>query len=100
MEQIVTYAVRLEPTSVRKLLPVNTLGLDGAVEEDVSQAHDVVVDDAAAGDQAIEVSHSRSNLISKTLGYTYSINQPNTSLEALLSCMKDRQGKHMTMKKQ
>ena len=98
MEQIVTYAVRLEPTSVRKLLPVNTLGLDGAVEEDVSQAHDVVVDDAATGNQARKVSHAIS--IVKKLGYTYSINQPNTSLEALLSCMKDKQGKHMTTKKQ
>ena len=98
MEQIVTYAVRLEPTSVRKLLPVNTLGLDGAVEEDVSQAHDVVVDDAATGNQARKVSHAI--FIVKKLRYTYSINQPNTSLEALLSCMKDRQGKHMTTKKQ
>jgi hypothetical protein len=48
----VTYAVRLEPTGVRKLAPVNTLGLDGAPEEDVGQAHDVVVDDTATGDQA------------------------------------------------
>jgi hypothetical protein len=53
----VTYAVRLEPTSVRKLGPVNTLGLDGAVEEDVGQAHDVVVDDTTTGDQARKVSH-------------------------------------------
>ena len=56
MEQIVTYAVRLEPTSVRKLLPVNTLGLDGAVEEDVGDCHDDVVDDATASDQAESLS--------------------------------------------
>jgi hypothetical protein len=55
----VTYAVRLEPTSVRKLGPVNTLGLDGAIEEDVGQAHDVVVNDTATGDQARKVSHGR-----------------------------------------
>jgi hypothetical protein len=94
----VTYAVRLEPAGVRKLGPVNTLGLDGAVEEDVGQAHDVVVDDTATGDQARKVSHERSFV--QELECTYSINQPKTSLEALLSCMKDRQGKHMTTKKQ
>jgi len=48
----VTYAVRLEPTGVRKLAPVNTLSLNGAVKEDVGQAHDVVVDDTTTGDQA------------------------------------------------
>jgi hypothetical protein len=52
---MVAYAVRLEPTGVRKLAPVNTLGLDGAPEEDVGQAHDVVVDDTTTSDQAREV---------------------------------------------
>lgn len=46
-----TYSVGLEPTSVRERLPVNSLGLDGAVEEDVGHAHDVVVDNSATSDQ-------------------------------------------------
>lgn len=93
-----TYAVRLEPTGVRELASVNTLGLDGAPEEDVGQAHDVVVDDTATGDQARRISYGK--LVVRGIEFTYSINQPNTSLEALLSCMKDKQGKHMTTKKQ
>jgi len=95
---IATYAVRLEPAGVSELAPVNALSLDGTPEEDVGQAHDVVVDDTAASDEAREVSHERSDV--REFEGTYSINQPKTSLEALLSCMKDRQGKHMTTKKQ
>jgi hypothetical protein len=94
----VTYTVRLEPTSVREALSVNALSLHSAVEEDVGQAHDVVVDDSTAGDQAKRVSHG--NPFVRGLECTYSINQPKTSLDALLSCMKDRHGKHMTTKKQ
>lgn len=46
------YAVRLEPAGVRECLPVNALSLAGAVEEDVGDRHNQVVDDAATSDQA------------------------------------------------
>lgn len=47
-----TYAVWLEPASVRESVPVYALGLDSAIEEDVSDRHNEVVDDTAASDQA------------------------------------------------
>jgi hypothetical protein len=94
-----TYAVWLEPSGVRERLSVHALGLAGAVEEDVGDRHDDVVDDSTTSDQArlmlVSINaHSRRALV------THLINHPKTLLDPLLSCMNDRQGKHITTKKQ
>ena len=93
----IAYAVWLEPASVCELLPVHALSLHGTPEENVSDGHDDVVDDATTSDQATQ----RLVLVKLTGSQrTYLISQPRTLLEPLLSCMNDRQGKHMTTKKQ
>jgi hypothetical protein len=48
----VTYAVWLEPAFVCELIPVHTLGLTGAPEENVGGCHNNVVDDTSTSDEA------------------------------------------------
>ena len=94
-----TYTVWLEPSGVRESLSVHALGLAGAVEEDVSDRHDNVVDNATTGDKARLMLVSINDHSRRALA-THLINHPKTLLEPLLSCMNDKQGKHMTTKKQ
>jgi hypothetical protein len=48
----VTYAVWLEPAFVCEGIPVDTLSLTGAPEENVGDRHNDVVDDTSTSDKA------------------------------------------------
>jgi hypothetical protein len=94
----VTHAVWLEPALVCERISVHALSLTGAPEENVGGRHNQIVDDTATSDkaEAMLVSNSaRQQCIT-----TYLTNQPSTLLDPLLSCKNDKQGKHMTTKKQ
>jgi hypothetical protein len=93
-----TYAVWLEIAFVCKLISVHTLSLTGAPEEDVGGRHNYVVDDTSTSDETEATLVS--NVNRESCRTTYLTNQLNTLLDPLLSCKNDKQGKHMTMKKQ
>jgi len=84
-----TYAVWLEPTSVRERLPVNALSFYGAVEEDVGQAHDVVVDDTTTRDQTRNRSQQRK--IDLQRAPVYVLDQPIQDLAGRTAELHERQ---------
>jgi hypothetical protein len=93
-----TYAVWLEIAFVCKCISVHTLSLAGAPEENVGGRHNQVVDDTSTSDEAEVMLVSTATR--ESCRTTYLTNQPNTLLDPLLSCKNDKQGKHITMKKQ